>query len=163
MKRSSQVPCRGYETLEPGEHFKDGDYATFDLLNNDVLPHLNDDQTHQFALLVFNIDTHAPCGYSPKCRDHLPLRYPRAYRAFTCLDDSLRDFYERLRKTDSVNNTELVIYGDHLMVPLGFPAARVKFTLPRNLTIFSRFGHRTKRGTGELGKHCRILISHRQF
>jgi phosphoglycerol transferase MdoB-like AlkP superfamily enzyme len=124
---------KGYATQDSAEHFKTDDDGLFELLEGDVLKKLSDQRYWPFILLILNADTHPDFYVGAKCRDHLASQgYPMEYRSFTCFDDNLRQFTKAFKKSKLVDNTDIVIYGDHLTMTL----KEWKLLKERNLTIF---------------------------
>jgi hypothetical protein len=124
---------KGWSPQDSAEHFKNDDDGLFDLLEGDVLKKLSDRRNWPFILLILNADTHPDFYVGKKCRDHLATEgYPLEHRSFTCFDDHLKHFIEELQRSKLADNTDVVVYGDHLTMTL----KEWRLLPERNLTIF---------------------------
>jgi phosphoglycerol transferase MdoB-like AlkP superfamily enzyme len=124
---------RGFKTQDSAEHHRTNDDELFDLLENDVLPSLANTKNQPFSLLILNADTHPDFTIGAKCDDYLDKEgYPKVYRSFTCFDQHLRRFMEKLSSLGLDRNTEVVVYGDHLTMF----AQDFWLGADRNMTIF---------------------------
>jgi phosphoglycerol transferase len=111
---------RGYKTQNSAEHHRYNDDELSELLLNDVVSNLT--QVTPFALLIVNTDTHPDFTIGSACDNWLlSVEYPRVSRSFTCFDQHLARFIARLEELGLDQNTEVVVYGDHLtMGDIGF-------------------------------------------
>jgi phosphoglycerol transferase MdoB-like AlkP superfamily enzyme len=124
---------RGFKTEDSAEHHRENDDQLFDYLENDVLPSLLNGQNRPFVLLIVNADTHPDFTVGGACDDYLAnANYPKVFRSFTCFDQHLQRFMEKLRLLGLDKNTEVVVYGDHLTMF----AIESLLGAPRNLTMF---------------------------
>jgi hypothetical protein len=128
---------RGYQTYDSAEHFRESDDDFFDLLQEEVLPMLSNPRMWPFVLHVLNADTHTPyIRIAAKCNDYLRHHgYPRVYRSFNCLDQYLERFFDAVRKNGLEDDTEVVIFGDHLTVAW----VQRDLNVDRNLTLIFPF------------------------
>lgn len=89
-----------------------------------------------YNLTILTLDMHAPkghvsssCGYNDKTR---------LARSVLCTSDALADFINHLKKQGYLKNTEVVILGDHLFMPMDDKSKKEIF-FNKNRTIFNRF------------------------
>ena len=103
-----------FETQDSKEHFIMHDLQLFDHILKKVLPDLVNDKTQPFSLLILNTDTHPDFYVDSKCSNVL-VNSPTVFRSFTCFDEGLKTFINGLEKLGiNKDNTEFIIYGDHL-------------------------------------------------
>jgi hypothetical protein len=124
---------RGFKTQDSTEHHRENDDQLFEYLENDILPGLLNRQNQPFVLLIVNADTHPDFTIGPQCDDYLVQHnYPKVYRSFTCFDQHLQRFMAKLSSLGLDQDTEVVVYGDHLTMF----AVETLMSTPRNLTMF---------------------------
>ncbi|OHT00667.1 hypothetical protein TRFO_32576 [Tritrichomonas foetus] len=107
-----------FKTFDNYEHQIEHDLPLFDHLIEKVLPELTSKKDQPFSLFVLNSDTHPEFFVDDTCILNFISTldsYPKVFQSFTCFDKGLKKFIESLNKFGiNKNNTELIIYGDHL-------------------------------------------------
>ena len=126
---------RGYHTEDEIEHRCANDESLLSMLEDDVLPRLAK-ESQPFMLIILNDDTHfINYRIAGVCDDHLRSEgYPMSLRAYTCVDYMISKFMERVKELHLDENTEIVIYGDHLT--MGDKTSVFGRNSERNLTVF---------------------------
>ena len=92
------------------------------VFDNDLLRHAKEEiiKLHEsntrFNVTLINTDTHAPYVMSPKCgvSDDLKTEDLRAYESYKCSSRYIRKFFDDLENEGVLENTVVVILGDHL-------------------------------------------------
>ena len=92
------------------------------VFDNDMLRHAKQEiislhkSNKKFNVTLINTDTHPPYKMSPKCNisDELTSEDLRAYESFKCSSKFIRKFFDDLKKEGVLENTVVVIMGDHL-------------------------------------------------
>ena len=134
MNMKSFLVSRGYLMQDSKEHNLQGDGPLFEMLKTKVLPQLKA-QNEPFVMLVITDDTHfSEQVISPECDDYLAREdYPRILRSYTCVDQMIHKFVDRVKELGMDNNTEIIVFGDH------FTMSRDKFfrsESERSLSVF---------------------------
>jgi hypothetical protein len=110
------------------------DDQMYDILEDTILPKLAHKEEWPWVITIMNDDTHLPYSWGPWCKNELAAKgYPQPYQSFTCADQHLKRFMETLHKLGLDNNTEVLIYGDHLSMQAGHIVGE------RNLTLVLPF------------------------
>jgi phosphoglycerol transferase MdoB-like AlkP superfamily enzyme len=93
------------------------DWDLFDLLEKSLLPNLSDPKAQPFVLHVANADNHPFPRYfvDQRCKNRVP-DYPLILRSFDCIDQIIGRFIEAVKNSSLANNTEIFLYGDHLLM-----------------------------------------------
>ena len=92
------------------------------VFDNDLLRHAKQEiiklhkSNKRFNVTLINTDTHAPYIMSPKCgvSDELKTEDLRAYESYKCSSKYIRKFFDDLENEGVLENTVVVILGDHL-------------------------------------------------
>ena len=92
------------------------------VFDNDLLRHAKQEiiklhkSNKRFNVTLINTDTHAPYVMSPKCgvSDKLKTEDLRAYESYRCSSKYIRKFFDDLNDEGVLENTVVVILGDHL-------------------------------------------------
>ena len=126
---------RGYHTEDELEHRCSNDECLFSMLENDVLPLLAK-ESQPFMLVILNDDTHfINYRITSGCDDYLRAEgYPMPLRAYTCVDQMISKFIDKVKELHLDENTEIVVYGDHLT--MGDVQAVYGPNSGRNLSVF---------------------------
>lgn len=99
--------------------------------------------TKPFNLTIITTDNHSPHGMpSPRCS--AKERQDSFMGAVQCSSRSVGRFIERVLKTKSLHNTDIVILGDHLFMAI--PEQKSKFTDTRS--IYFKYINSTKSSLG---------------
>ena len=68
-----------------------------------------------FNYTIINTDTHHPFGFSPRCKtEEMNYEIEQAYEAYKCSSGFIKKFFDDLEKEGVLDNTVVVIMGDHL-------------------------------------------------
>jgi hypothetical protein len=105
----------GYDAKDSREHRKFWDWDLFDNITRSVLPSLEKQQP--FMLHILTGDTHPFPSYSvdPRCLKRTK-GYPMLLESFDCVDQTIERFLQKFKNSPLANNTEVLIYGDHLIM-----------------------------------------------
>lgn len=101
------------------------DMDTYNYTKNVLFPKLKLKQP--FMLIQMNLDTHPNFWVDPRCNP--PTDLPKVLRCYTCFDEILGDYIDFLKRSDILDQTIVVIIGDHL----GYGKNRGLFVDPRTL------------------------------
>ena len=126
---------RGYRMQDTLEHrLKGGDEALFEMLGTKVLPQLKAEK-EPFVMLIMTDDTHFTDHFiSPKCDDYLAREnYPKILRSFTCVDQMIQRFVEKIKELGMDKDTVFLIFGDHYSMS---PQKFYKSQSERSLSVF---------------------------
>jgi hypothetical protein len=101
--------------IDTTRHHARTDWPHWKFIQNELLPEL----VHQepFYLVMHSEDTHPMFYLDQDCLKKLPniTNWPTAMAAIQCSDLLIQGFMERVRELGLEKNTEVVLYGDHLM------------------------------------------------
>ena len=92
------------------------------VFDNDLLRHAKQKiielhkSNKKFNVTLINTDTHPPYIISPKCeiKDKLKTEIYKAYESYKCSSKYIRNFFDDLKNEGVLENTVVVILGDHL-------------------------------------------------
>ena len=135
MSMKSFMKDRGYIVRDVQEHqLTGGDGPLFEMLRTKTLPQLKDNG-EPFVIFVVTDDTHFTDHLiSATCDDYLAREnYPQMLRSFTCVDQMIQKFVERIKELGMDKDTEVVVFGDH------FTMSKAKCLGPlsqRSLSVF---------------------------
>lgn len=155
MNMKSFMIERKYITQDETDHYMKGDEQFFDYLGGTFLEALKR-KKEPFVLLILNEDTHfTDFKLAPNCDDSLEEKgYPLSLRSFTCEDQLLHKFLERIKKLGLDENTEVILFGDHLT--MGSNVEEFGRQSERNLSIF--FPLRRQDELWEMGRNKKITF-----
>jgi hypothetical protein len=155
MNMRSFLIRHGWDVRDFRVHHQRDDDGTFDVIYKNFLPFLSNQKMWPFALLVMNSDTHPwPFHISARCQRQLNVslpetEFPLILQSFGCLDNHLRNFTMRMEELGLNQNSEFVIFGDHLTMS----DSEVFNGIERNLSIIFPWRPQDdlwKRGTEKL-------------
>jgi phosphoglycerol transferase MdoB-like AlkP superfamily enzyme len=102
--------ARLHDVFTDPEKAKD-DATLFRTISNEVLPRIM--KKSPFYLFLFSFETHQPFL---KCQQNCKVEHMESYhRCFTCFETNVKMVIEAVRKLGLENNTEVLIYGDHVV------------------------------------------------
>jgi hypothetical protein len=104
------------QVIDAMKHGAERDWPHWKYIQEQLLPDLAS-QRQPFYLILHSEDTHPFFFVDPKCLEQRPelQSWPKALAAFECTDLLIPKFMERVKELGLENNTEVVLYGDHLL------------------------------------------------
>jgi phosphoglycerol transferase MdoB-like AlkP superfamily enzyme len=106
-----------WRALDAEDHQMKRDWDVFDFVAKEVLPNLTRPSEQPFVLHIANADNHAFPRYFVDSRCENRVRsYPLILRSFDCVDQILERFIEAFKRSPLAENTEMFLYGDHLLM-----------------------------------------------
>ena len=135
MNMKNFLITRGFHTQDSDEHGFGDDTSLFHWLERSMLPDLKG-SSEPFVLLILSDDTHfIEFRVGSTCNDYLGDEgYPQGLRSFTCVDQLLKEFVDKVKELGLDENTEIVIYGDH--IAMGDQTSVYGPNSERNLSVF---------------------------
>lgn len=117
-KFKDHLQLHGYDTKDRNEHKIIRDYDLYKYLGTNVIPNLTKKINQPFILHIANADTHAYPRFiaDTRCKNRLPSNYPLILKSFDCVDQLLEEFMENITKSGLLENTEILLFGDHLLM-----------------------------------------------
>lgn len=94
------------------------DYDLFKLVGEKVIPELAKKENQPFVLHIANADTHPFPMFivDERCKKRVPKGASLMIKSFDCLDQILENFTTKVQKSGLFENTEIIIYGDHVLM-----------------------------------------------
>ncbi|OHT17581.1 hypothetical protein TRFO_00830 [Tritrichomonas foetus] len=110
------------------------DWELFDYIGDNVIPNLTKKENQPFVLHIANADTHPFPRWivDKRCESRVP-DYPVMLQSFDCVDQILEKFLTKVEKSGILKNTEVVIYGDHILMGSLWKGAHI--LEPRYITL----------------------------
>ncbi|OHT07866.1 hypothetical protein TRFO_23816 [Tritrichomonas foetus] len=114
------------------------DWELFNFLGDSIIPNLSKKENQPFVLHIANADTHPYPKWTidKRCKNRFP-HYSRMMRSFDCVDQILEGFMDKVKKSGILKNTEVVIYGDHILMGRLYKGAYI--LEPRNIVLMLPF------------------------
>jgi hypothetical protein len=104
-----------YEALDFKNHRCRRDWDLFAKLRSEVLPGLKN--STPFVLHIANADCHAiPKYYVDRRCENRMASAPAIVRSFDCVDQILEKFFDEFEKSAVFATTDLIMYGDHVLM-----------------------------------------------
>jgi phosphoglycerol transferase MdoB-like AlkP superfamily enzyme len=126
-------------TVDATQHHAERDWPHWRYIGETLLPELASKE-QPFYLIMHSEDTHPFFFVDPQCLAERPelASWPKSLAAFECTDLLIPRFMDRVKELGLDNNTEVVLYGDHLL--WGSPQAYDHGPERRLLMVFASHG-----------------------
>jgi phosphoglycerol transferase MdoB-like AlkP superfamily enzyme len=101
--------------IDATRHHARTDWPHWKFIQNELLPELM--QKQPFYLVMHSEDTHPSFYLDPECLRRRPelKKWPSSMAAVQCSDLLIQGFMERVKELGLDKNSEVVLYGDHLL------------------------------------------------
>jgi phosphoglycerol transferase MdoB-like AlkP superfamily enzyme len=121
----AQLGKHHFRTFDVKEHGLTRDWDLMELIGDRWLANLSRRANQPFFLHIATADTHPFPHFivDERCEDRVP-NYPRILRSFDCVDQIIERFMVKLAKSPLAKNTEVFVYGDHLLMSGTYGAVR---------------------------------------
>ena len=129
---AKQLRGHKWKVYDRHEHRSMKDTDTFKFINEKIFPTIKE----PFVLFISNTDTHHWPRFTVdrRCAQRVTNDYPILLKSFDCFDQVFEKFFNDFQKSKFANNTEFIIYNDHLLLPsvkdLGFENRSLTVMIP---------------------------------
>lgn len=100
------------KVIDDQVHGFGNDWDTLEYVKTNIFSEIK--QKKPFFLMITNTDTHPFFTVDYRCEPMLDV--PKVMQAFNCVDQIFEKFFDAYETAGIMNNTELVVLGDHLMI-----------------------------------------------
>lgn len=117
------------------EHGFNRDYDMFKYIGDTVIPKLAEKSSQPFVLHIANADTHPFPRFivDDRCKIKFRKGTSQLLKSFNCLDLVFKSFLTKVEKSGLLENTELIIYGDHVL--MGTFPRQANIIEPRHIAV----------------------------
>ena len=127
------------------EHKFNLDYDLFQYIGDTIIPNLTKKENQPFVLHIANADTHPFPNYivDERCVKHVPKKFNKMLKSFNCFDYIIGQFLKKVEASGILNNTEVIIYGDHVLMSKEWKSANI--VDPRYIVFMLPYHNEMKR------------------